>query len=452
MCQATATPSLSYEELLRQSRPAIVDISGLSPYAEHLASQPEARHSHVGFFGYGSTKAGDRVLIAVDSEYDPIVPTAIAKSLRARGAKVDIITVDKGPNKEFDELDEIRVSIRRESWDNNPRRWEGTPWIEELAGAKKYDLLIHGKGGPVAPTPYRYAMIPWLGVDHFAGPSTIYPRDLQELINVKSWANLWGKGRGGKVRISDPEGTDFSFTLLEEYYDGRYGFTEKPHWGHMFSHPTLPIHERDDTTGIVKGTTNHFSRPFPQITVHLENCAVTKVEGGNEYGAAWREVLEETRNFKYPSFPRPGLFWLWEAAIGTNPKIRRPPNIHLHSSGGHEWERRRAGVIHLGFGTGWRGPEERYAIEHGLTYGHLHVHLLFPTVEVTTKSGETLNVIERGRLTAFDDPEVRDLAAKYGDPDELLRVDWIPEIPGISAPGSYEEYAKNPVPWHYKDK
>jgi hypothetical protein len=49
----------------------------------------------------------------------------------------------------------------------------------------------------------------------------------------------------------------------------------------------------------------------------------------------------------------------------------------------------------------------------------------------------------------LDDPEVRTLAAKYGDPDKLLTEDWIPEIPGINAPGSDEEYARDP--WKYAD-
>jgi hypothetical protein len=49
----------------------------------------------------------------------------------------------------------------------------------------------------------------------------------------------------------------------------------------------------------------------------------------------------------------------------------------------------------------------------------------------------------------LDDQEVRALAAKYGDPDKLLAEDWIPDIPGINAPGSYEEYARDP--WKYAD-
>jgi hypothetical protein len=30
-------------------------------------------------------------------------------------------------------------------------------------------------------------------------------------------------------------------------------------------------------------------------------------------------------------------------------------------------------------------------------------------------------------MLALDDPEVRKIAEKYGDPDELLREDWVPD-------------------------
>jgi hypothetical protein len=147
--------------------------------------------------------------------------------------------------------------------------------------------------------------------------------------------------------------------------------------------------------------------------------------------------------------PRPGLFWLWEVAIGTNPKITRPAGIELLSSGGFEWERRRSGVIHLGFGTRWRGSEEVWAGERGLLYGHLHIHLLFPTFTIFSRDGEPRDIIRNGRLTALDDPEVRDLASRYGNPDQLLSEDWIPSIPGITAPGDYAGFARDPAPFIY---
>lgn len=447
----TSTPAAAGSRRADEREPQTIDIRELMPGARALAEWRENRESHVGFVGYGRTAAGDKVLMAVDREYDPSVPQALAQALREKGAHVDILTLDMGePNREFDYLDEVRVIMRREPWENNPRRWEGLPFVEDFAARRGYDLLIHGKGGPIPKTGHRYEQIPWLHAEHFLQRSTTYPLELHLLINNKTWEPIWEKGRGGRARLTDPEGTDISWTYWEEYYDGsRYGFSSNPRNGHLFGHPVPPLIAKEDAAGVVAGTTSHFSRAFPQIKVELEGGQITKVVGGGAYGDAWRELLEESKQIQYPCFPRPGLFYLWEAAIGTNPKIIRPSHIARHSSGGFEWERRRSGVIHMGFGTLWRAPEERWAGERGLLYGHLHIHLLFPTLVVTARDGSEHAVIRNGRLTALDDPEVRELAKKYGGPDELLKEDWIPQIPGITCPGSYEEYAKDPGRWIY---
>ena len=434
-----------------EARLPTLDIRELMPGALALAGWRERRESHVGFVGYGNTKAGDKVLLAVDREYDPAVPAAVARALREKGAHVDILWIDMGePDREFDYLDEVRVIMRREPWENSPRRWEGLPFVEDFAARGGYDLLIHGKGGPVPKTDFRYEQIPWLRTEHFLQRATTYPLDLHLLINRKTWDPIWEKGRGGRARLTDPEGTDISWGYWEEYYDGsRYGFSAEPRNGHLFSHPVPPLIGKEDARGIVGGTTSHFSRAFPRVKVELDGGQVVKVEGGGAYGDAWRDLLEESRRTQYPCFPRPGLFYLWEAAIGTNPKILRPSRIERHSSGGFEWERRRSGVIHMGFGTMWRSQEERWAAERSLLYGHLHIHLLFPTLVVTAKDGTDYTVIRNGRLTALDDPEVRSVAAKHGDADELLKEDWVARIPGITSSGSYEDYATDPGKWIY---
>ena len=36
-------------------------------------------------------------------------------------------------------------------------------------------------------------------------------------------------------------------------------------------------------------------------------------------------------------------------------------------------------------------------------------------------------VIEDGHLVALDDPQVRRAAERYGNPDDLLREDWVPD-------------------------
>ncbi len=68
----------------------------------------------------------------------------------------------------------------------------------------------------------------------------------------------------------------------------------------------------------------------------------------------------------------------------------------------------------------------------------------------TTRDGREYTVIRDGWLTALDDPAVRALAAQHGNPDALLQEAWIPDIPGISCAGSYENCARDPAAWLYR--
>src|SRR5678815_3265585 len=388
--------SIPTELKLRNRGLRTADITELMPFARQLVNSRENRDSHIGFVGYNKTKAGNRILIAIDREYDLDVPHAVAAALREQGAHVDILVADMGdPDRIFDYTDEIEVIMRREPWDKNPRRWEGMPYIEDFALRAGYDLLI----------------------------------------NKKTWDPIWEHGRGGRAHLSDAEGTNISWTYWDEYYDGtRYGFSATPRNGHLFGHPVPPIIAREDAAGIVAGTTSHFSKAFPQVKVELEAGQIVKVTGGASYGDAWRSLLDERRATQYPCFPRPRLFYLGKVAIGTNPKIMRRSGIEKHSSGGLEWERRRSGVIHMGFGTLWRSAEEKWAGENGLLYGHLHIHLLFPTFTITTKAGQEHTIIRNGRLTALNDKDVCKPAEKDDDPDHHQRADLIPQIPRTTYP------------------
>jgi hypothetical protein len=83
-----------------------------------------------------------------------------------------------------------------------------------------------------------------------------------------------------------------------------------------------------------------------------------------------------------------------------------------------------------------------------MTVGHWHVHLYFPTVELEFATGSSETLIKDGRLLALDDPEIRQLAAKFGDPDVLLNESWIPAVPGINVDGDYlTDYAADPMKW-----
>ena len=62
--------------------------------------------------------------------------------------------------------------------------------------------------------------------------------------------------------------------------------------------------------------------------------------------------------------------------------------------------------------------------------------------EICEKHIATL--VEHGGLSALNDVGVRALASRYGNPDVILRRDYIPAIPGVNTPGKYEDYARNP--------
>ncbi|MBI3940539.1 MAG: hypothetical protein HY315_06865 [Acidobacteria bacterium] len=69
------------------------------------------------------------------------------------------------------------------------------------------------------------------------------------------------------------------------------------------------------------------------------------------------------------------------------------------------------------------------------------------TYELKTRgSDRRFKIIDRGRLTALDDPEVKALASRYGKAEDLLREDWIPAIPGINVKGDFQkDYGSNPL-------
>ena len=355
--------------------------------------------------------------------------------------------------------DEIEKIIRTVPWWVKPRWYDYQERVINFAKENGYNMLIHGRGGPIPKTnakgeelPFKFEAFPWQLKEVFLSRSTVFPPKLNYLINLKTWQLIFHDGRGGRVKVTDPEGTDIEFTLNEKYYDRnldeRGGFGPNPTLGHLFGHPTPPIVDEEDASGVIAGTTSHLTRPFPHLKANIESGKIQSINGGGEYGKAWNSLLEQTDSIRYPEFPKNGLFWLWEFAIGTNPKVKRPSKSLRLSGGGNEIERSRSGVIHAGFGTRWRGKSEVWAGERGVPYGHLHIHLLLPTYEIKLpNSGRTITVIENGRLKALDDPEVREMAKKYGDPETLLREDWVPNIPGINAEGQYQDYAQDPAQW-----
>ncbi len=139
----------------------------------------------------------------------------------------------------------------------------------------------------------------------------------------------------------------------------------------------------------IRGISRIMEKP---IKLTIKNCWVVEIED-----------REETKKMK-AEFAKPeNSSFVDKLVIGLNPKasiskgIHRPRLAELAQA---------AGVSRMSI-----GDRPGYVSSHFGTA----VYLLKPTITV-----EREVLFDRGRPSAFDDPEVRAVASKYGDPDKLL--------------------------------
>ncbi len=280
-----------------------------------------------------------------------------------------------------------------------------------------------------------------------------------------------------KITAKDPEGTDVWSDINEE---------QAAHWargvyqrGHLYMFPNqatgrfgysvvdypafqkewLPREPLAIMHGTIAGTTNHTGF-FPRWEIHFNDKGyVGEVKGGGVVGDALKEFMQlpGINDLVYP-FHKPehkGYWYLYEIAFGTHPKAFRNPQAM--EDGTVIPERLRSGVIHWGLGItlhhdpGVQAQSQKlldFTAEHNMPRDHgFHTHTYFTTYKVHLRNADRwVTLLDKGRMTSLDNAEVRALASRYGDPDQLLTEDWRPEVPGINAPGDYlKDYA--PDPW-----
>ena len=300
-----------------------------------------------------------------------------------------------------------------------------------------------------------------------------YPGDVWQLAEDQTMEPLV---HVDKLRVRDPEGTDVTSTINEEQArnwargvyqrghlymfpnqaTGRFGYSVVDY--PAFQKDWLPREPLAIMNGVIAGTVNHTGF-YPRWEVHLENGYVKEVRGGGIYGDALREFMQlpHINDLAYPFHAEnhKGYWYLYEVAFGTHPKaFRNPAGLE---EGTVIPERLRSGVIHWGLGItlhhdpGVQTQSQKlldFTAKYNLPRDHgFHTHTYFSTYEVHLRNADRwVTLLDKGRLTSLDNPEVRALASRYGNPDQLLTEDWRPEIPGINAPGNYAtDYA--PDPW-----
>lgn len=426
--------------------------------------------------GYG-IRPGHRALIVVPGSFDDRVLAAVVLAMQKAGGTADVV-------KRYGELADpnyhaIEHAYREANGLARPEEDSagaggaaggegGVPMppgdagivrntVLELAEGKGYSVLVYGSGGPHNNIKIPWNYIFWDTLDKFV-TSAGFPMEVQNAIDEAAWAITTS---GVKFHATDPEGTDITWTVRPQSWEEAkktYGFNIV-HEGHMSPMPMgmgVDSFMANDAAGVIAGTLNH-AGPFQHLRVNINKGSFTAAEGGGRYGQLINMALDKWKDTQLPGHPGTGVNKLWEVAIGTNPKGIRTKGF---ADVGGSWERSRSGVIHWGMGsrtgfvmeklmpTEWSEFHEK----NDVPSGHLHIHTYFTTIDVTTASGQVIRMLDKGRLTVLDDPKVRQVAAKYGDPDELLQEVWIPAMPGINVPGNYmDDYGRDPVSFIRKE-
>jgi hypothetical protein len=304
-----------------------------------------------------------------------------------------------------------------------------------------------------------------------------YPGDVWQLAEEQLLEPLVYVDR---VEITDPEGTNLHADITDEMAQrwaagayqrghlymfpnqatGRFGysFVNYP----AFQAKWLPREPIAKIEGVLAGTQGHGGF-FPRWEVYFKDGFISDVKGGGAEGAALKEFLQYPglNNLTFPYHTQPGYWYLYEIAFGSHPKSFRHPGV-MAETGNTSPERVRSGVIHWGLGIRlWHDPDapteskkwREFTEEHNVAFDHgWHTQTYFTTYRVRLRNANKwVNILEKGHMTSLDNPEVRALASRYGDPNYLLTEDWIPEVPGINAPGDYmKDYAPNPGDYAFK--
>lgn len=430
------------------------------PEARKIVQQERSRAS------LGPVKDGSKILIITPPDQNSYIQDAISQALAEEGAEtVDFLQIDqltKGKITKHSAEDGWREAVMFENEDILSTEIKigdsDHSIVEELSEYIKenpkydsiyYDVRYISDAFDALGDRYKgnWLFDSW---EEFVSGAWSFPDELIDHIGEKIIEPL---DKASAVRITDPEGThlEFSLTKIEAERWKRGALYRE----HPMLNPRQATSNRERTpiipkvNGVLAGTSN-LTGFFPHIELYFENGRVVDVEGGGRYGDKIEELIEKYRDIQWPGFPQKGLFWLVDVTLWSSPKAFRRQNLfdtycrYPNITEGH-----RSGVLHIGFGTGGMTHTEEmfeYAEENDIPLGHLHVQNYFSTFEVKIRGTNTWHkIVDKGRTTALDDPEIKAHAAEYGNPDRILSYDWVPPLPGINCDGNYAtDYASSP--------
>ncbi len=355
----------------------------------------------------------EEVLLLSDTSVDPVVIEAYAEAARSLDGRVTTMVMP---------YEEIRLNTVEDRYPLSVK--------QALYGADVVLLVALGIIAHYHPTvrPFITAMIEYGTRVVFApGDAMImtseFPRFPFELVKaIGAWVFArWARSK--TIRITDRRGTDFRCGIVPRAMGGgpaagvRVRGANEPGVPGTFVTPAAaqgPLHTLPKAEGIAY---------FDEIEYPGFLSQPLRWEFGHQPGderLSWVEAIvggveadrlnELIGRLKHMGYPAANLFS--EIMWGLSPKMPFRTNP-LYGLGFHGMAMtRRAGVVHFGIGS----PPSRAAGNLAEAAPiHTHGHMFAPTVYFDGES-----IITDGHLVTLDDPEIRRLAERFGDPNELL--------------------------------
>lgn len=362
-------------------------------------------------------KPGEHVSMVTDSTLNPFLPQAFEIAIKEAGGTVERIDLEGRPD--LTEPIDLVDTFFGNNWLPNSvwERAKAADVFFHLAFIK----MAHTPNLPVPRSSKKPRVVEWeVAPDLLLSDWLDFPLELWDFIDEKTWQLL---GHAGRLEITDTDGTDFTLELKPEDWGQRHGGEEEDprltNKDYLPGHLLIPFpRDRQGVHGSVAIRSLTFGGPVPPTRLTVEGRQVTEVEGGGKFGERLRASFEEHRDdASYASHqPGPGCNWIATFAMCTNPKARRSP-AYWKATGSarvHAWTtgHRRAGFIHSSLGSVLLSPT--------------HKNIRHFDIQAPTLKADGRLVIDHGHLVTLDDPAVRRVAERFGDPDRLLTEDWIP--------------------------
>jgi len=326
---------------------------------------------------YAGVSPGERVLILSEHTTDPVVIQALAAAAAYRDADVQILSVAPFSPGGVDR--------------GNP----GTGSIAEAAHGSADVVITCTWWAEVHCQPLFFSQVAQKGARfvslHMAAtaaclntgarlPPEVYYAIMRRASQIMS--------SGEDLHLSTPLGTDLVFSAMTVTPDDGPlvpgGWRPFPYGGVNF-YPGdcngVFVVEESTATGV----------PEDRLTVTVEDSIVVAIEG--------TAAAEQLRRFG------PLGYYMRHALLGLNPKVRL--------AGGSQFEREKhAGAFYLGIDG---LTEDGVADPSRPGYAHCDCQFDRPTVTV----GDTV-LSRAGRLALLDEPEIREVAARFGPPEIML--------------------------------